>query len=34
VPYGGFKQSGIGCKVGLEGVLEYTQIQTLEILGA
>jgi acyl-CoA reductase-like NAD-dependent aldehyde dehydrogenase len=34
VPYGGFKQSGIGCKVGLEGVLEYTHIQTLEILGA
>jgi acyl-CoA reductase-like NAD-dependent aldehyde dehydrogenase len=28
-PYGGIKQSGIGRKAGLEGVLEYTQIQTL-----
>ncbi|HWG05096.1 MAG TPA: aldehyde dehydrogenase family protein [Beijerinckiaceae bacterium] len=28
-PYGGIKQSGIGRKAGVEGVLEYTQIQTL-----
>jgi acyl-CoA reductase-like NAD-dependent aldehyde dehydrogenase len=28
-PYGGVKQSGIGRKAGIEGVLEYTQIQTV-----
>jgi acyl-CoA reductase-like NAD-dependent aldehyde dehydrogenase len=28
-PYGGVKQSGIGRKAGLQGVLEYAQIQTL-----
>jgi acyl-CoA reductase-like NAD-dependent aldehyde dehydrogenase len=28
-PYGGVKQSGIGRKSGLQGVLEYAQIQTL-----
>ncbi len=28
-PYGGVKQSGIGRKAGLEGVLEYVQVQTL-----
>ena len=30
-PYGGIKQSGIGRKSGLEGVLEYTQIQTFTL---
>ena len=28
-PYGGIKQSGIGRKAGIEGVQEYTQIQTV-----
>ena len=28
-PYGGIKQSGIGRKAGLEGVLDYLQLQTM-----
>jgi acyl-CoA reductase-like NAD-dependent aldehyde dehydrogenase len=28
-PYGGVKQSGIGRKSGLEGILEYIQTQTI-----
>jgi acyl-CoA reductase-like NAD-dependent aldehyde dehydrogenase len=28
-PYGGLKQSGLGRKSGLEGVLEYLQTQTI-----
>lgn len=28
-PYGGFKQSGIGCKSGIEGIEEYMQRQTI-----
>jgi acyl-CoA reductase-like NAD-dependent aldehyde dehydrogenase len=28
-PYGGVKQSGIGRKAGLEGVLDYLQLQTI-----
>lgn len=30
-PYGGIKQSGIGRKSGLEGVMEYCQLQTLTL---
>ena len=29
LPYGGLKQSGIGCKSGVEGVLEYLQVRTV-----
>jgi acyl-CoA reductase-like NAD-dependent aldehyde dehydrogenase len=29
-PYGGVKQSGIGRKSGIEGILEYVQSQTME----
>ncbi len=32
-PYGGVKQSGIGRKAGLEGVLEYLQMQTITTHG-
>ena len=28
-PYGGVKQSGVGRRAGIEGVLEYSQLQTL-----
>jgi acyl-CoA reductase-like NAD-dependent aldehyde dehydrogenase len=28
-PYGGVKQSGIGRKAGLEGILDYLQLQTI-----
>jgi acyl-CoA reductase-like NAD-dependent aldehyde dehydrogenase len=28
-PYGGVKQSGIGRKSGIEGILEYVQSQTI-----
>jgi acyl-CoA reductase-like NAD-dependent aldehyde dehydrogenase len=28
-PYGGVKQSGIGRKPGVEGILEYVQSQTI-----
>lgn len=30
-PYGGIKQSGIGRKSGIEGVMEYCQLQTLTL---
>jgi acyl-CoA reductase-like NAD-dependent aldehyde dehydrogenase len=33
-PYGGVKQSGIGRKSGLEGILEYLQSQTITAHGA
>lgn len=29
LPYGGLKQSGIGCKSGIEGVREYLQVRTI-----
>ena len=29
LPYGGIKQSGIGRRAGIEGVMEYMQVQTL-----
>jgi acyl-CoA reductase-like NAD-dependent aldehyde dehydrogenase len=29
LPYGGLKQSGVGCKSGIEGVLEYLQVRTV-----
>jgi acyl-CoA reductase-like NAD-dependent aldehyde dehydrogenase len=32
-PYGGIKQSGIGRKASLEGVLEYLQMQTITTHG-
>lgn len=32
-PYGGVKQSGIGRKAGIEGVLEYLQMQTITTHG-
>jgi acyl-CoA reductase-like NAD-dependent aldehyde dehydrogenase len=32
-PYGGMKQSGIGRKAGIEGVLEYLQMQTITTHG-
>jgi acyl-CoA reductase-like NAD-dependent aldehyde dehydrogenase len=28
-PYGGIKQSGVGRRSGLEGILEYMQSQTI-----
>ena len=28
-PFGGFKQSGLGCEVGVEGLAEYLQPQVL-----
>ena len=31
-PYGGVKQSGIGRKSGIEGILEYIQSQTITTL--
>jgi acyl-CoA reductase-like NAD-dependent aldehyde dehydrogenase len=31
-PYGGMKQSGIGRKSGIEGILEYVQSQTITTL--
>ncbi|WP_116473602.1 aldehyde dehydrogenase family protein [Zobellella maritima] len=33
VPFGGSKMSGIGCEFGLEGLLEYTQMQAVNIRG-
>ncbi|MFF5225268.1 aldehyde dehydrogenase family protein [Dactylosporangium sp. NPDC000521] len=30
LPFGGFGRSGIGREFGLEGVLEYTEVQTLQ----
>lgn len=32
-PYGGMKQSGIGRKAGLRGLLEYAEMQTITTLG-
>jgi len=32
-PYGGIKQSGIGRKASIEGVLEYMQLQTITTHG-
>jgi acyl-CoA reductase-like NAD-dependent aldehyde dehydrogenase len=32
-PYGGMKQSGIGRKASVEGVLEYMQLQTITTHG-
>ena len=32
-PYGGVKQSGIGRKTSIEGVLEYMQLQTITTHG-
>jgi hypothetical protein len=32
-PYGGLKQSGIGRKASIEGVLEYLQMQTVTTHG-
>jgi acyl-CoA reductase-like NAD-dependent aldehyde dehydrogenase len=32
-PYGGMKQSGIGRKASMEGVLEYLQMQTITTHG-
>ncbi|MDC1466731.1 aldehyde dehydrogenase family protein, partial [Litorivicinus sp.] len=29
LPYGGVKQSGIGCKSGIEGLNEYLQVRTI-----
>lgn len=29
LPYGGVKQSGIGCKSGIEGIREYLQVRTI-----
>ncbi|GAA3540636.1 aldehyde dehydrogenase family protein [Zobellella aerophila] len=33
VPFGGSKMSGIGCEFGLDGLLEYTQRQVVNIRG-
>jgi len=30
LPFGGFGRSGIGREFGLEGILEYTELQTLQ----
>ena len=32
-PYGGIKQSGIGRKASIEGILEYLQLQTITTYG-
>jgi len=32
VPFGGRKQSGLGVENGLEGLLEYTSVQTVAVL--
>lgn len=34
LPYGGVKQSGIGCKSGIEGIREYLQVRTITTYSA